>query len=182
MSFLLAVALMGAVTVDLSTGPTGSQGAWAKPAITCTAGETYSTAIDWGDGGQFWWYPSCCYTFHTYSGLGRTFNVTAIVKCWDRFGKVLPDASFTKVVTVPRRLSVTLIPGHGTLTVDIFGGLPPFSVRINGQQMTVGGSFSLPGALGGYMVTVSGATSSPDAPGITWRSPDQAGATANVYP
>ena len=189
MNLILAALMFGAVTVDLATCPTSSTGARAKPTITCTAGETYSTAIDWGDAGPnpygMQWCWACYPSYHLYSSAGGTWNVTAITKFWDSKGRVLPDVRVTKAVTLPRRLAVTLTPGHGTLTVDIAGGLAPYTCEISHdgtkQTRVVTGSFTLLNVLGGYMVSVMGANSSPDLPGTTWQ-PEQAGATANVLP
>ena len=187
MNFFLASLLIGSVTASLDVGPTSSTGAWAKPSVVCTAGETYSLAIAWGDmpGYAGTWSRSCGYQTHTYSSANNVWSVNMTVATWNAYGKPLPDVTVSAIVVLPRSLLVELIPGHGTLTVNILGGLPPYLVMVCSpsgmKSMETFGAFSLVGT-GGCYVSVRGATKSAAAPGLVFYSGDSGGGTVMVFP
>lgn len=186
-AMLLCLGLLGQVSIDLDVGPLSSGAAWARPAVTCANGESYSLTIGWGDATNFYWQGwstnVCDVRTHTFSDRCRVHEITLLVKSWDRLGQVLPDKTVTKIVTTPPPIVVSAMSVHGAASVDLSGGVGPYLVTIYGngcQTFTVQGSFCLPLPPGGYMILVSGATRL--ANGLVVEQPDHAGCTVCVMP
>jgi hypothetical protein len=191
--FFLSLLVCGSAygQIDLVVGPQSTSVGWAVPSVSTLPGERYNLSIDWGDQDAYYmnyqsWTPVAELMTHQYYGLMRYYNVTMKVKKWHVDGTPYPDQVVYKLLKLPPPLNVLLTPGHGTLDLDINGGVGPYRVMLYGpmgmKNLVVNGSFGLYTLPGYYYVIVQGTNTVPGYPNRVLSSDDAAGGTTMVLP